>query len=64
MTLWCVEVGPVANAREGSTQEHDIAREQFIFQERLGNISPHSRVIKWSLPQKPSLQYVLQWWGI
>ncbi len=26
VTLWCVEVGPVANAREGSTQEHDRAR--------------------------------------
>ncbi len=26
MTLWCVEVGPVANAREGSMQEHDWAR--------------------------------------
>ncbi len=25
MTLWCVEVGPGANAREGSTQEHDWA---------------------------------------
>ncbi len=24
--LWCVEVGPVANAKEGSTQEHDRAR--------------------------------------
>ncbi len=23
MTLWCLEVVPVANAREGSTQEHD-----------------------------------------
>ncbi len=29
MTLWCVEVGPVANAREGSTQEHDWARVWF-----------------------------------
>ncbi len=26
MTLWCLEVGPVANAREGSMQEHDRAR--------------------------------------
>ncbi len=26
VTLWCMEVGPVANAREGSTQEHDQAR--------------------------------------
>ncbi len=26
VTLWCVEVGLVANAREGSTQEHDWAR--------------------------------------
>ncbi len=26
VTLWDVEVGPVANAREGSTQEHDWAR--------------------------------------
>ncbi len=26
VTLWCVEVGPVANARECSTQEHDRAR--------------------------------------
>ncbi len=26
MTLWCVEVGSVANAREGSTQEHAWAR--------------------------------------
>ncbi len=26
MILWCVEVDPVANAREGSTQEHDWAR--------------------------------------
>ncbi len=25
VTLWCVEVGPVANAREGSMQEHDRA---------------------------------------
>ncbi len=25
-TLWCMEVGPVANAREGSMQEHDWAR--------------------------------------
>ncbi len=24
MTFWCVEVGLVANAREGSTQEHDL----------------------------------------
>ncbi len=24
--IWCVEVGPVANAREGSKQEHDWAR--------------------------------------
>ncbi len=27
VTLSCVEVGPVANAREGSTQEHDRARD-------------------------------------
>ncbi len=26
MTLWCVEVGLVANAREGLTQEHDWAK--------------------------------------
>ncbi len=26
MILWCLEVGLVANAREGSTQEHDWAR--------------------------------------
>ncbi len=26
VTLWCVEVGLVANAREGSMQEHDRAR--------------------------------------
>ncbi len=26
VTLWCLEVVPVANAREGSTQEHDWAR--------------------------------------
>ncbi len=26
VTLWCVEVGPVVNAREGSMQEHDRAR--------------------------------------
>ncbi len=26
VTLWCVEVGPVANASESSTQEHDRAR--------------------------------------
>ncbi len=25
VTLWSVEVGPVANAREGSMQEHDWA---------------------------------------
>ncbi len=25
VTLWCVEVGPVANAREGSMKEHDRA---------------------------------------
>ncbi len=27
MTLWCVEVGPVAIAREGSMQERDQASE-------------------------------------
>ncbi len=26
VTLWCVKVGTVANAREGSTQEHNCAR--------------------------------------
>ncbi len=26
VSLWCVEVGPVANAREYSMQEHDWAR--------------------------------------
>ncbi len=26
VTLWCVDVGPVANVREGSTREHDRAR--------------------------------------
>ncbi len=26
VTLWCVEVGLVANAREGSKQEHDWSR--------------------------------------
>ncbi len=26
MTLWCVEVGPMANAKEGSLQEQDWAR--------------------------------------
>ncbi len=26
VTLWCVEVGPVANAKEGSMHEHDRAR--------------------------------------
>ncbi len=25
VTFWCVEVRPVANASEGSTQEHDWA---------------------------------------
>ncbi len=31
MTLWCVEVGPVANARKGSIQEHDQARVQLQY---------------------------------
>ncbi len=31
VTLWCVEVGPVANAREGSTQEHDQASVRYWF---------------------------------
>ncbi len=26
ITFWCVEVGLVANAREGSVQEHDWTR--------------------------------------
>ncbi len=26
VTIYCVEVGPMANVREGSTQEHDWAR--------------------------------------
>ncbi len=26
VTLWCMEVGPLANAREGSMQKHDWAR--------------------------------------
>ncbi len=30
MILWSLEVGPVANAREGSTQEHDWARDSSI----------------------------------
>ncbi len=25
VTLWCVEVGPVANAKKGSKKEHDWA---------------------------------------
>ncbi len=32
VTLLCVKVGPVANSRQGSTQEHDWARvDMFIF---------------------------------
>ncbi len=26
VTIWCVEVGPVANARDGSMQEHDWSK--------------------------------------
>ncbi len=31
VTLWCVEVGPVANAREGLMQEHNRAWVHIIF---------------------------------
>ncbi len=31
VTLWCVEEGPVANGREGSTQEHDQAKVWFPY---------------------------------
>ncbi len=30
VSLWCVEVGPVANARESSKQEHDWARMKLL----------------------------------
>ncbi len=29
VTLWCLEVVPVANAREDSTQEHDCTRDVY-----------------------------------
>ncbi len=32
MTLWCLEVGPVANAREGSMQEYDWAKVHVLMQ--------------------------------
>ncbi len=39
VTLWCVKVGLVANARDGSMQEHDWARELHDLSIQYGVIS-------------------------
>ncbi len=43
VTLWYVKVGLVANAREGSTQEHDWSRVGWVM--RLGD-EAHETLIK------------------
>ncbi len=46
-TLWCVEVGPVANARDGSTQEHDQAR---VVYESVHSLARGHVIRMWSRP--------------
>ncbi len=35
VTLWCVEVGPLANARESSTQEHDCVCNMWWYSNKI-----------------------------
>ncbi len=47
MTRWCVEVGPVANARESSTQEHDQAK--VVSEMETTTCQQYSHMVSWLL---------------
>ncbi len=62
VTLWCVEVGLVANAKEGSTQEHDQARvvehQLYIIAMNSTAVS-HGTCMKWF--NTPNMHICFSW---
>ncbi len=46
MTVWCVEVGPVANAREGSVQEHNWAKVEMYLTATIKHCSNLETIIQ------------------